>query len=299
MSPERASTSRSAAAPHTRPAPPLARTAPMAGQFLATKLRAYQARLAELGQRALASGDSEAVHDLRVAIRRTRTLLEVGRDIFGRFRADEVRRALGDVQRATGALRDEEVLLELTPSLVLQRRDVQEWVEARKRRERRLRTSLRHILRTGQLHTALRLLDALLAFRIKPSRDRRLDKFARRALLQAEKEVARRGRDGSGDALTLHRLRIAHKHLRYRAQTFADILPPHVVAPIVRTSTRLQSLLGDVHDVDVVKASVQRARSLPEGGRAALLSALDRVGAVRIAAVQEGTSAASPQRGQN
>jgi CHAD domain-containing protein len=271
----------------------------MAGQFLATKLRAYQARLAELGQRALASGDSEAVHDLRVAIRRTRTLLEVGRDIFGRFRADEVRRALGDVQRATGALRDEEVLLELTPSLVLQRRDVQEWVEARKRRERRLRTSLRHILRTGQLHAALRLLDALLAFRIKPSRDRRLDKFARRALLQAEKEVARRRRDGSGDALTLHRLRIAHKHLRYRAQTFADILPPHVVAPIVRTSTRLQSLLGDVHDVDVVKASVQRARSLPEGGRAALLSALDRVGAVRIAAVQEGTSAASPQRGQN
>jgi hypothetical protein len=61
----------------------------------------------------------------------------------------------------------------------------------------------------------------------------------------------------------------------------------------VRASTRLQSLLGDVHDVDVVKASVERARALPEGGRGPLLSALNRVRAVRIAAFQNSMSAAS------
>ena len=289
---------RRAAAPHTPPRPPvrLARTEPMVGPFLATKLRAFNARLEELGQRTLASGDGEAVHDLRVAIRRTRTLLDLGRDIFGRFRVDEVRRALGDVQRATGALRDEEVLLELALSLVMKRQDIRAWVEARKRRERRLRTAVRHVVRTGQLQSARRLLDALLAFRVKPTRDRRLDKFAQRALLQAEKEVARRRRACANDAPTLHRLRIAYKHLRYRAETFADILPPDVAAPIVRACTRFQSLLGDVHDVDVVKASVERARALPEGGRGPLLSALNRVRAVRIAAFEDSASAASSGR---
>jgi CHAD domain-containing protein len=266
----------------------------MAGAFLATKLRAFNARLDELGQRALASGDREAVHDLRVAIRRTRTLLEVSRDIFGRFRADEVRRALAGVQRATGALRDEEVLQELVASLVMQRADVKEWIEARKRRERRLRTALRRVLRTGRLDAARRLLDALLAFSIKPSRDRRLDKFARRAVLQAEKEVVRRRCDGRGDAQSLHRLRIAYKHLRYRAETFGDILRPDAAAPVVRTSTRMQSLLGDVHDADVVKGSVQRARALPEGGRAALLSALNRARAVRIVAFEKQHSTSDP-----
>ncbi|HEV3189814.1 MAG TPA: CHAD domain-containing protein [Polyangiaceae bacterium] len=299
MSSGRESSSRGAAAPHGRPPLRLARTAPMAGPFLATQLRAFNTRLDELGRRALASEDDDAVHDLRVALRRTRTLLEVGRDIFGRFRVDEVRRALGDVQRATSGLRDEEILLELVASLVMQRPDVRDWVEARKRRERRLRTALRHVLRTGQLQIARRLLDALLAFRVKPSRDRRLDKFARRALLQAEREVARRRRSSSGDAQTLHRLRIAYKHLRYRAATFADILPPDVVAPIVHSSARFQSLLGDVHDVDVVKASVERARTLSAGGRAALLSALNRVRAVRIEAFNDVTPAASPRRGQN
>ena len=266
----------------------------MAGPFLATKLRAFSARLEELGQRALASADNDAVHDLRVALRRTRTLLDVGRDIFGRFRADEVRRALGAVQRATGGLRDEEILLELVGSLVMQRPDVRGWVEARQRRERRLRTELRHILRAGQLQSARYLLDALLAFRVKPSRERRLDKFARRAVLQAERDVARR-RSCSGDAQALHRLRIAYKHLRYRAETFADILRPDVVAPIVRVSSRLQSVLGEVHDVDVVTASVERARSLPQDGRSALLSALARVRAIRIAAFEDGTSAPSPR----
>jgi CHAD domain-containing protein len=291
----RVSSSRRAAVPHTRPPPRLARTAPMTGPFLATKLRAFSARLEELGQRALASADNDAVHDLRVALRRTRTLLDVGRDIFGRFRVDEVRRALGDVQRATGGLRDEEVLLELVGSLDMQRPDVCAWVEARQRRERRLRTALRHVLRAGQLQSARHLLDALLAFRVKPSRDRRLDKFARRAVMQAERDVARRRRSCSGDAQTLHRLRIAYKHLRYRAETFADILPPDVVAPIVRASSRLQSLLGEVHDVDVVAASAERARALPQGGRAALLSALARVRAIRIAAFEDGTSVASPR----
>src|SRR6202021_2852314 len=82
--------------------------APTAGPFLVDKLPALDARLHA------AADDGEAVHDVRVALRRTCTVLEVGRPVLGRFHAEEVRLALREVMQAPGALRDAEVLLELT-----------------------------------------------------------------------------------------------------------------------------------------------------------------------------------------
>ncbi len=105
-----------AGAPMTE-GPSIASATGLAGQFLVAKLCAFDGRLAETVPRLLASGDGEAVHDFRVALRRTRTLLEVGRVVFGRFHTDEVRAALRDVQRTSGVLRDEEVLLELLGAL--------------------------------------------------------------------------------------------------------------------------------------------------------------------------------------
>src|ERR1019366_9517993 len=129
--------------------PALATTAATVGPFLADKLRALDARLRDVAPRVLASAeDGEAVHDLRVALRRTRTVLEVGRPVLGRFHADEVRRALRAVMQASGALRDDEVLLELIASVGVKRPDVHAWLDARRRRERRLRGALSKTLRS-------------------------------------------------------------------------------------------------------------------------------------------------------
>jgi CHAD domain-containing protein len=248
------------------------------------KLLELDRRLEEVAPRVLAhESDDEAVHDLRVALRRMRTLLELGRDVLGPFHADEVRRALRDVQRATGDLRDEEVLLALLGSLGVEAPDVAAWLDGRRRRERRLRRALVGLLRSGALDGGRRLLSALLAFRIKPSRDKRVHKYARRAVERARRDVDRRRGARTDDPEALHELRIAYKRLRYTVETFADVLPEDLAA-IAQGAARMQSRLGDLHDVDVAIVCVRRARALTDESRAELLAALARARALRVAA---------------
>jgi CHAD domain-containing protein len=260
--------------------PPISRI----GQRLTGELRAMQARLEETGRRVLGAGDELAVHDLRVTIRRTRTLLEIGREVFGGFHADEVRRALTEVQRATGALRDEEVLLEIVASLPLHTTDLSGWIATRRRREKRLRAAVRSVVRHDGLAQSRALLAALLTFRVKSSRDKRLVKFARRAVEGAQREVERR-RAPSEHTRALHRLRVSYKRLRYTAETFADVLPPELSGALVRSAAGFQRRIGDVHDVDVVVERVRQARGLPVATRQALLVALSHLRMEREAAV--------------
>jgi CHAD domain-containing protein len=254
------------------------------GPHLTAKVHALRGRLRQLGPRVLASAqDEDAVHDLRVALRRTRTALEVGRSVFGRFYSDEVRGALRGVQRATGALRDEEVLLELVSSLHVTHASVPHWLECRRDRERRLRRQLVGLIETGQLDRGLDLLDALLAFRVNPSRDRRLAKFARRAVAGARRQVDRRRASRIDDPLTLHQLRIAYKRLRYVVEMFADALPSDLTA-LAQSASRMQNRLGAVHDVDVALGCVRRARALTDEARREVLAEMERMRAERIAA---------------
>jgi CHAD domain-containing protein len=247
-------------------------------------LRVLDGRLHDVAPRVLASGnDEDAVHDLRVALRRTRTVLEVGRSVLGRFYADEVRRALRDVMRATGDLRDEEVLLALIGSLGVEHPDVAAWLDARRLRERKLRRALVSAVRTGQLEHGRALLEALLAFRIDPDRDRRLSKFARRAVEGARRDVDHRRDAPLHDADALHRLRIAYKRLRYTVETFGDVLPSDLAA-LSQPAARFQGRLGDLHDVDIAVGCVRRARALSPEAREALLAALTRERDARIAA---------------
>jgi CHAD domain-containing protein len=249
-------------------------------------LRQFEGRLAEAEERVAArNDDADAVHDLRVALRRTRTVLELARPVLGRFRANEVRLALRDAQRATGALRDEEVLLELVNALGVDTLSVQHWVQVRRRRERRLRSALGRIVRAGEIQRSRRLLDALLAFRVNPSRDKRLPKFARRAIEDARREVEKRRVGRVDDEQAMHLLRIAYKRLRYTIETFADVLPEDVAGQAQQAS-RLQTRLGELHDADMAIACVRRARSLSPAGREALLAALARARAERAVACE-------------
>jgi adenylate cyclase len=255
----------------------------MTGAFLVEKLRALDARLQAAAPRVAASSkDEHAVHDLRVALRRARTVLEVGRRVLGRFQADEARRALRDVQRATGTLRDEEVLLDLFASLGVKDPAVAHWMETRHARERRLRRALVRAIRDGQLERGHRMLEALASFPVKPSRDKRLSKVARRAVEKARRDVFRLRGARLDDPEALHRLRIAYKRLRYVVETFAEALPPDLAA-LAQPASRFQGRLGDLHDVDVAVLAVRRARALPEAARAALLDALQRVRKDRLA----------------
>ncbi|WP_437715307.1 CHAD domain-containing protein [Sorangium sp. So ce448] len=97
-----------------------------------------------------AEPDAEAVHDFRVSLRRLRTLLKPARRIYGRRRLRPVADGLREFARATGALRDEEVLRETLTALDLDeaaRAAVAGWVAQRARREREARAHIVELLR--------------------------------------------------------------------------------------------------------------------------------------------------------
>jgi CHAD domain-containing protein len=267
-----------------------------AGPYLAARLRTLDARLERAAERVLLATDAEAVHDLRVALRRSRTLLEAGRAVFGRFHTDEVRRALADLQQATGALRDEEVLIGILESLHLEGATIEAWLAARRRRQKRLGWMVRRAIRGGALARARTLLSALLAFRVKPSRERRVAKLARRSVGRAVRNMER-CRASSDDVEGLHRLRIAYKRLRYTAEAFAEVLPRELGTGLARTASIFQARLGQVHDLDVALASVARARGLTPEARRDLDTALRRHHLERLAsarALLDGAAASRP-----
>lgn len=247
------------------------------GPYLVEKLRSFDTRLGQIAPRVASSlDDRDAVHDLRVALRRTRTLLEVARSVLGRFHVNEVRRALRDLQTSTGRLRDEEVLLQLVGSLNLEHADVKRWSDCHLRRQRRLRGMLSRAIRSGELDRSRNQLHALLAFRVRPSRDRRLAKFARRSVQRACRRVDKYRAARLDAAEDLHRLRIAYKRLRYTVEAFVDVLPRDI-APLAQTAARFQTKLGDLHDIDNAMQCVRRARLLSDVARTQLLDALSSV----------------------
>lgn len=224
--------------------------------------------------------DDEAVHDLRVAIRRLRTLLEAARPMFGKWRSDTVRRAFTDVMHATGELRDEEVL----EALFAQASDAPEfvaWARARTRRAKALRRRVVATIEGGALERATTLLEALVAFPVRPGRDRPLAKFALRTVEHALQDAAHRKRLDADDPVALHELRIAHKKLRYRIELFLGALPEKW-RKILDFSTLLQKRLGDVHDVDVAIAIVNDAQELGSRARKKALGGLERLRRKRV-----------------
>ena len=230
--------------------------------FLARKARTLDDALALAQPRVVGNTDTEAVHDLRVALRRLRTLFKLARPIFGEFHSDAVRRAFADWQISTGALRDEEALGETLDALALRNAPLAEWRARRLVRDRHLRRNLVVRLRRG-LDGARTLLRALLTLPFHPDRDAVLSKFARRAVEKAREGVEARRDTPPDDALGLHALRIAYKKLRYAVEFFTEALPVDLAA-MAEPAARFQKRLGEIHDVDVAKISDRacaRARS--------------------------------------
>jgi CHAD domain-containing protein len=241
--------------------------------FLARTLRHLDKQVAEAIPRVVDMTDEEAVHDMRVAIRRLRTLLRLARPVYGRFHADVVRLGFARIQQATGDLRDEEALFETFGSLAIVDPAFDAWQARRRARDRRLRGEVIRRIRSGELLAPRKLLHALLVLPVDPAHNLPLTKLARRCVARAGKEVEALRDVSTDDVQGMHDLRIAYKKLRYAAEFFASALPPEL-AQMAEVAARFQKRLGDVHDVDVALASVARARGLTPSTRARVLKAL-------------------------
>ena len=255
--------------------------APMAAAFVARKLLETDAAITAAVPRVLAESDDEAIHDLRVAIRRLRTLLAIARKLFGRWHTDVVRRAYAEVMRATGELRDEEVLEE-TLEGTSEAPTFATWLSGRAARERRLRAAVVERIERGELDRARLLLKALLVFPVNPADDRELARFARRTVERARLGVEERREVATEDVLGLHELRIAYKKLRYAIELLAEALPIDARA-MLEPATVFQKRLGEIHDVDVAVSAVTSAKGLDAAAKAEAIARLAQKRSKRIA----------------
>jgi CHAD domain-containing protein len=246
---------------------------PTAAPYLATKLGELDTKLGETLPRVLGKADEEAIHDMRVAIRRLRVILKLARPIFGRFLVDAVRGGFTTVHRATGELRDEEVLEETLAKLPVRDRAFVEWRTRRKARERTLRNAVLRRLKAGELDRARTLLEALVILPVNPKKDRDLSRFARKCVERARDGVEKLRDVPTTDVVGLHDLRIAYKNLRYACEILETALPLDLAAQAKPAAT-FQKILGEIHDVDVAHASIMRARGLPPRTVMKVLAAL-------------------------
>jgi CHAD domain-containing protein len=225
--------------------------------------------------------DDEAIHDLRVTIRKVRVLLKLARAPYGRFYANAVRDGFTRLHRSTSLLRDEEVLHETLAKLHVRDRAFRTWQDRRRARERMLRRRVVALLHSGALEESRELLRALVKLPVKPRHDGDLSTFARKETHRAQKRVERLRDTPAADTTGLHALRIAYKGLRYAAEMMQPALPIDLGA-LAKPAATFQKRLGELHDLDMALGSIGRARGMPHATRARVLCALRRARKVSV-----------------
>ena len=243
------------------------------GPFLVRALRSCDREIDKALPRVLRAKDDEAVHALRVGIRRMRVLLKLARPVFGRFYADAVRAQYTIVHQSTGALRDAEVLEDTVTALGLSGPSFALWLTRRRAVEAQLRRGVVRDLVAGQLSGASALLRALLLLPIAPANDVALVRFAAKSVARAQARVTKLAGAPPHDVVALHALRIAYKGLRYATEILAAALSPELVT-LGAPAAKFQKRLGEIHDLDVARVVTARARSLTPAARTHALALL-------------------------
>ena len=217
--------------------------------------------------------DAEAVHDLRVTLRRIRCALAITRPLYGRWLTRAIRKDFSRLQRETGPLRDEEVLVTLVDARAHHTPAVVAWLQRRRAHQEALRRQLIRSLQSGAADRPRALLHAIAVLPVKPSRNVRARGFARKRMARKSAKVRRASTQARHNAENLHALRIAHKELRYAGEFLKDALPRALLAK-ARRSARAQHHLGEQRDRAVVRDVIRRDASLSRATRKEIEKAL-------------------------
>ncbi len=225
-------------------------------------------------QAVLVSDDPEAVHQMRVGLRRLRAVLQLFRPLLKNAYADEMETSLRDLAKGVSQIRDADVLTT----------DIVEPLEAHEDKPASLEPIRQVLLAQASAHRAevrrwlatpelvalqlkLALLPAIASNPASKKRQRRMlqpaQAFAGRALAANWKKVAKQGRrfDELNDE-ERHELRKDLKALRYTIECCAPLYPEKQVKRFVKRLQLLQELFGYVNDV--VMARRLAANRTPE-----------------------------------
>ena len=227
----------------------------------------------------LAEIDSEFLHDLRVAVRRTRSLQRELRSVFPPAPLVHFRAEFRWLQQATGPTRDLDVYLDelegsadLAPlRAVLAEHRVRE----RAAMMRALRSPRTQRLLEEWSTFVRRMPDAPRAGRDDALRP--IAAVAAERIARVYKRLVRMGAaiDEASAPEALHDLRKKGKELRYLLEFFAPLFPEPAVGPMVTSLKALQDTLGRFQDREVQAGLLRRLSdevAQREGGGAALMA---------------------------
>jgi CHAD domain-containing protein len=233
----------------------------------------------------IADVDSEFLHDLRVGVRRTRSLSRELAGVFAPGPLEHFQDEFRWLQQVTGPCRDLDVYLldfdDFRASLTAPRG--QDLDPLRRLLKRRRSLERRRLLRALRSERTTRLLADWSAFldRLEagtagtgPAASAPIDYLAARRIGKVYRRMVKLGRQIEDDTPpeALHDLRKKGKELRYLLEFFAPLYPERVVGPAVRSLKALQDTLGRFQDRQVQALLIQSlgddVRALDDGAAA-------------------------------
>jgi CHAD domain-containing protein len=237
--------------------------------------------------------DSEFLHDLRVAVRRTRSVQREFKHVFPPRELQRFRAEFRWLQQLTGDARDIDVYVlefdsmrRLVPAPM--RSDLDQLLELLRKRRLKARERMVDGLRSERFTTLLDEWCSFLAALPESPRDQRPDgqrpigRLAGERMLRVYRRMVRMGRaiDQYSPATDYHELRKKGKELRYMLELFGGPLyPAEIVKPMIKALKALQDVLGRHQDREV-QAGTLRSIGGEIGGSTGFAPTLMAMGAL-------------------
>lgn len=217
-------------------------------------------QVGRLVRNSLQSPNEETIHDLRVALRRCRSFAAGIERLDPHKSWKKMLRQSGKLARAVGCLRDTHVL--------------QIWIDRLRRNQDPLADQLTGILSADEENHRRKSLQALSRFDLDnwefwkcvlPRRAASLDPSATPFILLAGETLDEflshhSGAVRTNDRFEWHTLRIILKRFRYIAEDFLTEL----ASPWKESLSRIQDLLGEIHDLDMLEDRIRALGGLFE-----------------------------------
>ncbi len=234
--------------------------------------------------------DAEFLHDLRVGLRRTRSVLAQAEKVLPASVIDDARHRIGDLAAITGPARDLDAYVAewesyIEPLAATARRALSPVREELERQRRAAHADLATGLRSPQAMTLIASWRTWLSADGGPWTgaeswsDKRLGTVVERRISRAQATLIERARriDDSGGDEAVHDVRKAAKNVRYLLECFGGVLHDKPRHRLVRRLKAFQDNLGEHQDAVVHLAWLNEVR--PIFAAASTLRAIDQLSA--------------------
>jgi CHAD domain-containing protein len=253
-----------------------------AGRVLPLVLEGYLLSFREHEHGVRADEDPEELHDFRVALRRSRSLLATGSQVFPAEELQLLKALAAWMAAVTSPVRDLDVLLGDLPSVTARLSDeladgLEPLTAALGRRRRTDFDMLIGALDSDRYGVLLRRWQLMsTVFRVGggdpgPDASRPAGEVVDTLIMRSFRRARKRGRSAmaTDDRAEWHELRKALKRFRYLVAAFAPMYPAGSFGSVQKRLADLQETLGRLQDHHV-QASLLEEVGAASGGRAAL-----------------------------